>query len=131
MATLAVVAAGYVGAMMWSATYHRNIRLARSHITLDTFVSEFSEQAYPRQVLEAAFADFVSRYGSPVHASDTLFETLALDQGDLEDMLEPHLEKKGLASENLPSHLSQLLPLETVADYVGFLAKLWNLNDAT
>lgn len=120
-----VLVCGYGFLVLRSTLYHRRVRADRSGVTIDTFAAEFADCAFPREILQLAFQDFVLRYGSPVHRDDKLFETLALDDDDLEDMLEPRLAARGLNWQDLSSSpLEAILPLVTVEDYVRFLSEL-------
>ena len=127
VSVLIALACGYAVLVVWSSFYHRRIRSARSGITIESFAEEFADGGCTREVLEAAFEDFVARVGSPVHRVDSLLETFGLDDEDVEDMLSPRLAAKGMTWQDVSQSPLRALPLRTVDDYVRFLAELARL----
>ena len=62
-----------------------------------------------------------------IHRTDKLFDTLALLDEDVEDMLLPRLAAQGISWQEIPNSLSTL-SLNTVEDYVRFLSELAHLR---
>jgi hypothetical protein len=94
----------------------------RSHLSLDSFVKEFEGHSYDREVIEAAYSDIAGWCHHPIRRRDQLVD-LGFDYPEGEDMLEERCEKLGVP-DVFHSPYKDLIRIETVDDYVGFLSAI-------
>jgi hypothetical protein len=101
----------------------QRIMAERSGITLADFREEFKDSQYNDKAVEAVFHDFVDSFGFPVRREDDFRDTLMMDMGDVDRMVERRALQLGVA-DIWHSPYSGSLPLDTVEDYVRLLSQI-------
>ena len=100
----------------------KKVKASRAGHTIETFVEEFSGSSYDEQAIRIAYQDLIELCGFAVRRWDSLNE-LGIDLETLDDLVMKRCKAAGAQGPTL-EHLARVAPVDTVNDYVQFVAEL-------